>query len=145
MKISAYTAKSLNFQIYQLNNAVQASFLISLRPFKINFIQSLALLTIYFEGKNKVTPMALVRELGISKSSVSQTLSELERKGKIKRRMDDQDARSLYAVLTAEGKSDAAKIIGVFETLEKKLERMGNGKIDTLNNLLKISINGFEN
>lgn len=123
--------------MYRLNNTVQATFSAELRKYGVNFIQSLVLLTIYFEGKNKVTPMSIVRELGLSKSSVSQSLSELEGRGKIKRRMDEKDARSLCLVLTAEGKSDASKIIGIYENLEKKLEKIGKAKLEDFTNTLK--------
>lgn len=144
MKISAYTEKSSIFQMYRLNNTVQATFASELKKYEINFIQSLILLTIYFEGKNKVTPMSIVRELGLSKSSVSQSLSELEGRGKIKRRMDEKDARSLCLVLTVDGKSDASKIIGIYENLEKKLEKMGKGKLDVFTNTLKNFAEFFE-
>ncbi len=137
MKISSYTERSTIFQMYRLNNTVQATFSAELRKYGVNFIQSLVLLTIYFEGKNKVTPMSIVRELGLSKSSVSQSLSELEGRGKIKRRMDEKDARSLCLVLTAEGKSDASKIIGIYENLEKKLEKIGKAKLEDFTNTLK--------
>lgn len=144
MKISSYTEKSSIFQMYRLNNTVQANFATELKKYEINFIQSLILLTIYFEGKNKVTPMSIVRELGLSKSSVSQSLSELEGRGKIKRRMDEKDARSLCLVLTTDGKSDASKIIGIYENLEKKLEKMGKGKLDIFTNTLKNFAEVFE-
>jgi DNA-binding MarR family transcriptional regulator len=144
MKISSYTEKSSIFQMYRLNNTVQANFASELKKYEINFMQSLILLTIYFEGKNKVTPMSIVRELGLSKSSVSQSLSELESRGKIKRRMDEKDARSLCLILTADGKSDASKIIGIYENLEKKLEKMGKGKLDIFTNTLKNFAEVFE-
>jgi DNA-binding MarR family transcriptional regulator len=85
--------------MYRLNNTVQASFAAALKNYDVNFIQSLTHLTIYFEGKNKVTPISIVRELGFSKSSVSESLSELESRGKILRRKDEKDARSLILVL----------------------------------------------
>ncbi len=131
--------------MYRLNNTVQSNFSSELKKYEINFIQSLILLTIYFEGKTKVTPMSIVRELGLSKSSVSQGLSELEGRGKIKRRMDETDARSLCLVLTADGKSDATKIIGIFENLEKKLEKIGKAKLEVLTSTLKNFVEIFEN
>jgi DNA-binding MarR family transcriptional regulator len=137
MKISSYTEKSPIFQMYRLHNVVQAYFSECLKSYKINFIQSLILLTIYFEGKNKITPMSLVRELGLSKSSVSQALSQLESRGWIKRRMDKEDARSLSLVLTAEGKVHATKIIAIFDGLEKKFEKLGKSRSDQLTESLK--------
>lgn len=145
MKISSYTEKSSIFQMYRLNNTVQANFVAELKNYDVNFLQSLVLLTVYFEGKNRVTPMSIVRELGLSKSSVSQCLSELESRGKIKRRMDEKDARSLYLVLTAEGRSDSTKIIGIYENLEKKMEKIGKGRLDIFTNTLKNFAEVFEN
>lgn len=138
MKISSYTEQSPIFQMYRLNNIVQMYFARHLKKFNVNFIQSLVLLTIYFEGKSKLTPMSLVRGLGLSKSSVSQALSELEDRGWIKRKMDEEDARSISLIITPDGKSHATKIIAVFDDMEKRIDKMGKGKSGQLTDSLRM-------
>lgn len=144
MKISSYTENSPIFQMYRLNNSVQSYYTQRLKAHDVNFIQSLILLTIYFEGKKKVSPMFIVRGLGLSKSNVSQALSQLESQKKIKRRMDEEDARSLWLTLTAEGKSEAAKIISIFEASEKKFEKLGKAKFNDFMDALKFMSEIFE-
>jgi DNA-binding MarR family transcriptional regulator len=133
MKINSYTQQSPIFLAYNFHNSIQSFYARSLKEHDVNFVQALILLTLYFEGKSKITPMSLVKNLSISKSSISQALSSLEQAGWLKRKMDEEDARSLSLVLTADGKKHANKLIPIFHGIERAIEgKLGKEKIKEL-------------
>jgi DNA-binding MarR family transcriptional regulator len=146
MKIKSFTQQSPLFTVYSCHNAIQAFYAKSLKSYNVNFVQAMILLTIYFEGNSKITPSLLVNNLGISKSSVSQALSILEEDGWLKRKIDQNDARSLSLILTNEGHSRASDLISVFHGIEKTFEKkLGKSQIknlcDSLNEIGEILSN----
>ncbi len=133
MKITSFTEQSPIFSIYSSYHALGEFYSRNLRALNVNFVQALIVLTLYFEGKSRITPKALVTHLGISKSSISQALSVLEDLGWVKRTMDEADARSLFILLTPEGKRHASGLIKVFDGLEREFEkRLGKLKVKAL-------------
>ena len=133
MKISSFTQQSPLFLIYSCNISIQDLYSEGLKKHQVNFIQALIAITLYFEGKNKINPKSFIKDLGVSKSSISQAISGLEGLGWLQRKVDDNDARSIVLTLTPTGKSSASQLISVFHSIEKKFEkRLGKTKMKEL-------------
>lgn len=133
MKISSFTQQSPLFLIYSCNISIQNLYFKGLKKHNVNFIQALIAITLYFEGKNRINPKSFIKDLGVSKSSISQAVSGLEELGWLQRKVDDNDARSIVLTLTPTGKSSASQLISIFHGIERQFEKkLGKYKMKEL-------------
>lgn len=126
MKIEKYLKDSPVFALYDASNALTSSLNSHLKKEEISFIQGLVLVAILLDEKNQITPGEISKGLGISKTSLSQILSNLESKGFLKRIIKEDDARSLSLSLTSQGLKKANKIVKFLDSFELDLEKKVN-------------------
>lgn len=122
MKIRSYIEASPLFTLADTYQKVQKTFSETLSPHEVNFNQALLLVTLLLEKEKEVTPKILARELGLSKTLLSQTLSHLEYQKLIRRKLSNQDARSFTLHLSTLGRNKAAKLVSIFDGFQKLLE-----------------------
>lgn len=94
------TLKNVFKEIYRFEQCLQNDYGLS-----INEIMTLCTLT-----GGRFTSSDLARELGVSFPRMSKIISELEKKGYIKRRSDDTDKRRVFLALTIRGKRKMMEI-----------------------------------
>ncbi|OUR95453.1 hypothetical protein A9Q84_16605 [Halobacteriovorax marinus] len=123
MKIFQFQKNSLIYSIYHSNKLIQNDLGVKLKERNLTFPQSLVLASLFFEKSELLSPKDLEYSLDFSKSALSQTLSQLEGKKFIKRKINEDDARSFTILLTQQGKKISAKMVGDFDLVEKKIEK----------------------
>lgn len=123
MKIFQFQRNSLIYSIYQTNKVVQCDLALKLKVNNLTFPQSLVMATLFFENREDLGPKDLEYSLDISKSALSQIISQLESKQYIKRCINEDDARSFRIILTSRGKKISRKMISDFDAIEKKVEK----------------------
>lgn len=126
MKIEKYLKDSPVFALYDASNALTSSLNSHLKKEEISFIQGLVLIAVLLDEKNHITPGEISKGLGISKTSLSQILSNLESRGFLKRIIKEDDARSLSLSLTNQGLKKANKIVRFLDSFELDLEKKVN-------------------
>ena len=126
MKISKYLKDSPVFALYETSSALNSSLNSHLKKEEITFIQGLVLVAILLDEKNHITPGEISKGLGISKTSLSQILSNLEARGYLKRILREDDARSLSISLSNLGLKKANKIVKFLDSFELDLEKKIN-------------------
>jgi len=126
VKIEKYLKNSPVFALYDASNALTSSLNSHLKKEEISFIQGLVLVAVLLDEKNQISPGEISKGLGISKTSLSQILSNLESRGFLKRIIKEDDARSLSLSLTTQGLKKANKIVKFLDSFDLDLENKIN-------------------
>ena len=111
-----------------------------LKDYDVTNVQGRLLGMIYGANRHgiKITRKYLEEKTGISGPSVTSLLDSLERKGYIKRSVNDEDARALSITVTEPGETLINKIHGIFRASEAKVtEGMTSEEKKTFKTLLK--------
>jgi DNA-binding MarR family transcriptional regulator len=103
---------------------------------ELGFLEGLALAAIFFEAPRPIKPSQLAEAFGTTRGNVSHTISSLEAKGLLQRKIDPADARAFLLALKPQGKRCALRVIAAFDKLQKEFEdEIGKGP---LNDMLKL-------
>lgn len=102
---------------------------------ELGFLEGLALAAIFFEAPRPIKPSQLAEAFGTTRGNVSHTISSLEAKGLLQRKIDPEDARAYQLALKPQGKRCALRVIAAFDKLQKEFENE-IGKA-ALNDMLK--------
>lgn len=90
---------------------------------KLNWLQCLVLLAIYFEKKTDVFPSGLAETFHTSRGNMSHTITRLQRLGYVARTFNASDARNYRIVITVKGRRKAAGLVKFFDELQTFLEK----------------------
>jgi len=89
------------------------------------------------DGKT-LTAREIVRRTGLHKTKVSRAVSALERRRWLERKRDEADRRIEHLALTARGRSEYEKLVGLLKAREDELlETLNNEELETVNAALK--------
>src|SRR5579871_5671336 len=86
----------------------------------LNFLEALTLSTLFFESPGVVRPSELAATFGTTRGNVSHSVSSLEAKGFVQRKIDPEDARSYHLALKPQGKRAAIRVIGALDKLQRE-------------------------
>lgn len=93
----------------------------------------------YVLGHDGCTPTEVVRELGLSKSTVSSQIDQLESKGLLERRPSDTDGRSVLLFATDKSKGYKAEVDAFTAALDEELAAsQGEEAVEVINGLQRI-------
>ncbi len=93
----------------------------------------------YVLGHDGCTPTEVVRQLGLSKSTVSSQIDQLEGKGLLERRPSDTDGRSVLLYLTDKSRGYKAEVDQFVKELDAELLAVqGDDAVEVVNGLQKI-------
>jgi len=95
----------------------------ALQADRLNFLEALILTTLFFESPGIVKPSELASVFGTTRGNISHSVSSLEARGLVRRRIDPEDARAYQLGLKPQGKKVAARVIGVLDELQRAFER----------------------
>src|SRR5215210_7360580 len=118
MKIQQYINSSLILAIGSNYDTVWRDLNAQLKQEHCNLLQAVILISIFFEQSERVTPSELAAIFRTTRGNVSHCISHLERRGFLKRVLDQQDARSYRLVIRPEGKKTAVRLIKIIHDLE---------------------------
>lgn len=89
----------------------------------LSFAEGLILTAILFEEPRPIKPSQLADTFGTTRGNISHSLSSLEAKGFLQRRIDPVDARAYQVTLRPSGKRCALRVVGTFDRLQRIFER----------------------
>jgi DNA-binding MarR family transcriptional regulator len=130
MRIEKFLEQSPVFQASRFARRMEASLNMILRDEGLTLFEALMLAAIFFEEKGGIKPSDLAETFQTTRGNVSHCVSSLEAKGLVRRRIDEEDARSFRLVLQPVGKRRAARVAGIFDRMQTHFEeKMGVAKL----------------
>jgi DNA-binding MarR family transcriptional regulator len=130
MRIEAFLRQSPIFQASRIARRMEISLNGILRDERLTLFEALMLAAIFFEEKGGIKPSELAETFQTTRVNVSHCVSSLEAKGLVRRRIDEDDARSFRLVLQPMGKRRAARVAGIFDRMQTHFEeKVGVAKL----------------
>jgi len=130
MRIEKFLEQSPVFQASRFARRMEASLNMILRDEGLTLFEALMLAAIFFEEKGGIKPSDLAETFQTTRGNVSHCVSSLEAKGLVRRRIDEEDARSFRLVLQPVGRRRAARVAGIFDRMQTHFEeKMGVAKL----------------
>jgi DNA-binding MarR family transcriptional regulator len=130
MRIEAFLRQSPVFQTSRIARRNEASLNAILRDEGLTFFEALMLAAIFLEKKSGIRPSELAETFQTTRGNVSHCVSSLEAKRLVRRRIDQEDARSFRLVLEPVGKRRAVRVVGIFDRMQTHFEeKMGVAKL----------------
>lgn len=131
MRIEAFLQQSPIVQTSRIARRMEASLNALLKNEGVTGFEALVLASIFLERSGEIKPSALARAFETTRSNVSHCISSLESRGLLQRKIDPEDARAVRLVLRPQGKRQAARVVGILDRLQRRLEEgIGTGKLE---------------
>jgi DNA-binding MarR family transcriptional regulator len=89
----------------------------------LGFMEGLLLAAIFFEAPRPIKPSHLAETFATTRGNVSHSISSLEAKGLVQRRIDPSDARGTLLALKPAGKKSALRVIAAFDRMQQSFEQ----------------------
>jgi DNA-binding MarR family transcriptional regulator len=121
MRIESFLQQSAVFQASRLARRMESSLNAALKDEGLTLSESLILAAIFLE-KKRVRPSELARTFDTTRGNVSHTISSLEAKRLVRRRIDPDDARGFLLELEPAGKRRAARVAAILDRMQQHLE-----------------------
>jgi DNA-binding MarR family transcriptional regulator len=122
MRIEAFLRQSPIFQANRLARRMDASLGDVLKCEELSVFEAMLLVAVFFEGRGAIKPSELAEAFQTTRGNVSHCISSLEAKGLVERRIDPEDARGLQLVLRPAGRKRAARVAGILDRVQRRLE-----------------------
>jgi DNA-binding MarR family transcriptional regulator len=123
MRIDAFLRASPMFAV---NSAARRFNSLASRAFatdNLNFLEGLVLVAILFEAPRQIKPSQLADTFATTRGNISHSVSSLEAKGLLQRKIDPADARAYLLTLKPAGKRTAMRVIGAFDRMQQAFEQ----------------------
>jgi DNA-binding MarR family transcriptional regulator len=123
MRIDAFLRESPMFAVLHAARRLDALANEALAEDDLSFAEGLILTAILFEEPRPIKPSQLADTFGTTRGNISHSLSSLEAKGLLQRKIDPGDARAYQVTLRPSGKKCALRVVGTFDRLQRMFER----------------------
>lgn len=138
MKIDQFIEKSIILSIGSCSESILKKLTTILKQEQCSFLESIILISLFFEPADSVIPSVLAERLGTTRGNISHCISKLEKMGLIKRQLDAKDARKYRLLLKPEGKRIALKSMKIIDDFENACEAaIGKSEVSKLLKNLK--------
>ncbi|HTH53549.1 MAG TPA: MarR family transcriptional regulator [Edaphobacter sp.] len=132
MRIDSFLQQSPLFQVSRIARRMESSLNAALKQEGLTFSESLMLAAVFLEKKS-VRPSELAQSFETTRGNVSHTISSLEAKRLVRRRIDPEDARGFQLELEPAGKRKAARVAGILDRMQARMEQeLGVAKLETM-------------
>lgn len=132
MRIESFLEQSPVFQASRVARRMEASLNALLKAEGLTLSESLSLTAIFLE-KKRVRPSELALTFETTRGNVSHTISSLEAKRLVRRRIDPDDARGFLLELEPLGRRRAARAAGILDRLQTQFEKeLGAAKLEAM-------------
>jgi DNA-binding MarR family transcriptional regulator len=122
MRIDAFLQQSPMFAVNRAARRFESLTTRVLAGDGLGFLEGLILAAMFFEAPQLIKPSQLAETFGTTRGNVSHSVSSLEGKGLLQRRIDPEDARAYLLMLKPRGKRCAMRVIGAFDKLQNEFE-----------------------
>ena len=123
MRIDAFLGQSPMFAVNRAARRFESLTAQVLVADGLGFLEGLILAAMFFEAPKLVKPSQLAETFGTTRGNVSHSVSSLEGKGLLLRKIDPEDARAYQLLLKPQGKRCAVRVIGAFDKLQNEFEQ----------------------
>jgi len=123
MRIDAFLEQSPMFAVNRAARRFESLTAQVLVADGLGFLEGLILAAMFFEAPKLVKPSQLAETFGTTRGNVSHSVSSLEGKGLLLRKIDPEDARAYLLMLKPQGKRCAVRVIGAFDKLQSEFEQ----------------------
>jgi DNA-binding MarR family transcriptional regulator len=123
MRIEAFLRESPMFAVNcaarRFNALASQAFAVD----ELNFLDGLVLAAIFFDAPRQIKPSQLAETFATTRGNVSHSISSLEAKGLLQRKIDPSDARAYLLTLKPSGKKAAFRVISAFDGMQRAFEQ----------------------
>ena len=123
MRIEAFLRESPMFAVTcaarRFNSLASRAFAMD----ELNFLDGLVLAAIFFEAPRQIKPSQLAETFATTRGNISHSISSLEAKGLLQRKIDSSDARAYLLTLKPSGKKAAFRVISAFDGMQRAFEQ----------------------
>ena len=123
MRIDAFLRESPMFAVNCAARRFNSLANQALAADKLSFVEGLVLVAILFEAPRQIKPSELAETFATTRGNISHSISSLEGKGLLQRKIDPADARAYLLTLKPAGKKAAMRVIGAFDRMQKTFEK----------------------
>ena len=123
MRIEAFLRESPMFAVNSAARRFNALASQALAADNLNFVEGLVLVAIFFEAPRQIKPSQLAETFATTRGNISHSISSLEAKGLLQRKIDPADARAYRLALKSSGKKAAFRVISAFDTMQRAFEK----------------------
>lgn len=123
MRIDAFLRESPMFTVKRAARRFEALAAAALAADELGFLEGLVLAAIFFEAPRQIKPSELAETFATTRGNISHSISSLEAKGMLQRKIDPEDARAYLLTLKPQGKRAAMRVIKVFDRLQQRFEK----------------------
>lgn len=122
MRIEVFLRQSPIVQTNRIARRMEASLNVLLDKEGVTGFEALVLASIFLERPGEIKPSGLAQAFETTRSNVSHCISSLESRGLVQRKIDPEDARAVCLLLRPQGKRQAARVVGILDKLQRRLE-----------------------
>lgn len=123
MRIDAFLRESPMFAVSCAARRFNSLADSALADDNLNFLEGLVLVAIFFETPRQIKPSQLAETFATTRGNISHSISSLEAKGLLQRRIDPKDARAYLLTLTPTGRKSAMRSIRALDHLQQCFEK----------------------
>jgi DNA-binding MarR family transcriptional regulator len=123
MRIDAFLRESPMFAVNRAARRFNSFVDLALAADKLRFLEGLVLVAILFEAPRQIKPSQLAETFATTRANISHSLSSLEAKGLLQRRIDPADARAYLLALKPAGRRSAMRVIRAHDRMQQAFEK----------------------
>lgn len=123
MRIDAFLRESPMFAVNRAARRFNAFVDKALAADSLSFIEGLVLVAILFEAPRQIKPSQLAETFATTRANISHSVSSLEAKGLLQRRIDPEDARAYLLALKPAGRKCAMRVIRAHDRIQQGFEK----------------------
>lgn len=122
MRIESFLKESPMFCVSIAARSFDAMTAQLLKSDGLNFLEALILSALFFESGTPVKPSRLAQTFSTTRGNISHSISSLEARGFVLRKIDPDDARAYHLTLKPQGRRAAIRVIGALDKLQHGFE-----------------------
>ena len=123
MRIDAFLRESPMFAVNRAARRFNQFVDRALAADGLGLMEGLVLVAILFEAPKPIKPSQLAETFATTRANISHSLSSLEAKGLLQRRIDPADARAYLLTLKPAGKRCAMRVIRAYDRMQQMFEK----------------------
>ena len=123
MRIEAFLRESPMFTVKRAARHFDSVAAEAFAADELGFMEGLVLAAIFFEAPRSVKPSHLAETFSTTRGNVSHSVSSLEAKGLVQRKIDPSYARGYLLTLKPSGKKCAFRVITAFDKMQQRFEQ----------------------
>lgn len=123
MRIDAFLRESPTFAVNRAARGFNSFVDLALAADRLSFLEGLVLVAILFEAPRQIKPSQLAETFATTRANISHSLSSLEAKGLLQRKIDPEDARAYLLALKPAGRRCAMRVIRAHDRMQQAFEK----------------------